>query len=186
MLSLLNAKMSGDSTAMYYSAAYLAPTTKDAEADFVNMLPVDNTSPNVKIRGNILQPTRPLSKKQIVRALQITSLTNDGQSGDDARKSDQTSSNIYVLPEEMGMPNSIESPTTGSISEVEYCRPSGSASGGSGGLLPLCSMCAMTTKLPTNYFPRFINEIHCNGTVPSIGDGCLHINGMSMFLCFFF
>ena len=49
---------------------------------------------------------------------------------------------------------------SGTETTIEYCHPRGSRT--DDGYIHMCSVCAYTTKLPKDRFPRYVNEIGCD------------------------
>ncbi|XP_052770920.1 uncharacterized protein LOC128210610 [Mya arenaria] len=52
--------------------------------------------------------------------------------------------------------------TNGAVSHIEYCQARGHPTGD--GYLHMCTSCALTTQLPEDRFPRYINEVDCHLT----------------------
>lgn len=60
-------------------------------------------------------------------------------------------------------PNSVDRHVfcfPGTVSHTEYCQRRGTQTGT--GYMHMCATCALTTQLPDNRFPRFINEASCD------------------------
>ncbi|KAK3589872.1 hypothetical protein CHS0354_015898 [Potamilus streckersoni] len=54
----------------------------------------------------------------------------------------------------------VKRSTDGTSSRMDYCRLRGAQT--SDGYMHLCSSCAVTTTLPEDRFPRYINELSCD------------------------
>ncbi|XP_064601599.1 uncharacterized protein LOC135467710 isoform X2 [Liolophura sinensis] len=66
----------------------------------------------------------------------------------------------------------------GSVTETQYCKERGTLTP-DGSYLRMCSTCSATTTLPTDHFPRVINEVVCSNQ----DRGCLTINGVDHGRC---
>ncbi|XP_041477840.1 uncharacterized protein T16H12.9-like [Lytechinus variegatus] len=66
--------------------------------------------------------------------------------------------NSYVTPQQRRSPRSIRNSV--GESTIGYCENMGEPN--DDGFLRLCGACMMTTELPDNYFPRYLNEVVCD------------------------